>query len=183
MPRKEQPKSSWSVVKSAISGFDREGLLVLIRDMCSLSASNRHFVDARLSLGQDPLVHYKEVVAECMYPDVFRNRPIQISKAKKAISEYRKAARDARGELELMIYFVECGNQLTLDYGDIDEGFYDALVHMYARAIKATRDLPAPEQQSFRDRLRKLAESSDRIGWGYHDGLCDAYFSALPKDA
>jgi hypothetical protein len=183
MTRKEQPKSSWSVVKSAIAGFDREGLVGFIRDMYDLSPSNRHFVDARLSLGQDPLVHYKEVIADCMYPDVFRNRPIQISKAKKAISEYRKAAHNARGELELMIYFVECGNRFTLDYGDIDEGFYDALVYMYARAIKAARDLPAPEQQSFRDRLRQLTESSDGIGWGYHDGLCDAYFSAFPKDA
>jgi len=183
MARKKQPKSSWSVVKSAISGFDREEILGLIRDMYGLSASNRHFVDARLSLGQDPLVHYKEVVAECMYPDDFRNRPIQISKAKKAISEYRKAAHNAPGEVELMIHFVECGNQFTLDYGDIDEGFYDALVHMYARAIKATRDLPAPEQQSFRDRLRKLTESSDGIGWGYHDGLCEAYLSVFPKDA
>ena len=183
MPRKEQPKSSWSAVKSVISGADREALLELIRDLYGLSASNRQFVDARLGLGQDPLAHYKETVADCVYPDVFRNRPIQISKAKKAISEYRKAARDARGEIELMIYFVECGTRFTLDYGDIDEGFYDALDHMYVRAIKAVKDLPDAEQPSFRDRLRQLTESSDGIGWGYHDGLCDAYYSAFPNDA
>ena len=93
-----------------------------------------------------------------------------------------KAVRDARGELDLMIHFVECGNRFTLEYGDIHEAFYHALVHMYVRAAKVTKDLPLPERQSFQDRLRKLTESSDGIGWGYHDGLCDAYYSAFPGE-
>jgi hypothetical protein len=177
----EQPKPRWPAVRSAISGFDRAALLELIRDLYGLTESNQRFVDARLGLWRAPLAHYKEVVAECMYPDVFRKRPIQISKAKKAISEYRKAARNARGEIELMVHFVECGNSFTLEYGDIDEGFYAALVHMYAKAIKAIKDLPDPEQPAFRDRLWELAKSADGIGWGYYDGLCDAFFSAFPE--
>jgi len=180
--RKEEPKSSWSAVKSAMSGFDREALFGLIRDLYGLSAANKQFVDARLGLGRDPLAHCKKVVAECIAPDAFSKRPIQIAQAKKAISDYRKAVGDTRGELELMVHFVECGNQFTLEYGDIDEGFYDALVHMYVRAARVTKGLPPPDQQPFRDRLRELTESSAGIGWGYHDGLCDAYESVFPGD-
>jgi len=178
---KKQPKPRWPAVKAAISGLDQAALLELIRDLHGLSASNQQFVDARLGLGQDPLAPYKKVIAKCMYPDVLRRQPVQISKAKKAISEYRTAARDARGEIELMVHFVESGNQFTLDYGDIDEGFYDALVNMYARAIKAIKDLPYPDQPAFRDRLREVARSAEKIGWGYGDGLGDAYSSAFPE--
>jgi hypothetical protein len=56
-------------------------------------------------------------------------------RGQKAINEYSKAVGDAKGEAELMTYFVECGNQFTVEFGDIDEGFYDALLRMYARAI------------------------------------------------
>jgi len=180
---RKQPEVTWSAVKSALSGSGREALLGLVKDLYGLSASNKQFVDARLHLGRDPLVQCKKVVAECIAPDVFSRKPIQIAKAKKAISDYRKAACDDRGELDLMIHFVECGNQFTLEYGDIDEGFYDALVNMYVRAVKATKDLPLPERRSFQDRLRALSVSSEPIGWGYHDGLCDAYSSAFPEDS
>lgn len=118
-----------------------------------------------------------------MYPDVFRKQPIQISKAKKALSEYRKAVRDVRGEIELMVHFVESGNQFTLEYGDIDEEFYDALLHMYARAIKAIMDLPDSERPALQDRLQEVARSAHGIGWGYYDGLCDAFASAFPEAA
>jgi len=181
--KRKQPEATWVTVKSALSGFDREALLGLVKDLYGLSASNKQFVDARLHLGRDPLVQCKKVVAECIAPDVFSRQPIQIAKAKKAISEYRKAVCDDRGELDLMIHFVECGNGFTLEYGDIDEGFYDALVNMYVRAVKVTKDLPFAERQPFLDRLRALTESSSPIGWGYHDSLCSAFDSAFPEDA
>jgi hypothetical protein len=179
----EKPEATWSAVKSAMSGFDREALLGLIKDLYGLSASNKQFVDARLGVGRDPLARCKKAIDEYVSPDVFSRRPIQIAKAKKVISDYRKAAHDAHGELDLMIHFVECGNGFTLEYGDIDEAFYDALVRMYIKAVKVTKDLPHHEGQSCRDRLRALVESSDAIGWGYHDGLCEAYSSAFPGDA
>lgn len=56
---------------------------------------------------------------------------IQISRAKGAISRYCKAVRDISGEVELKIFFVECGARFTVEYGDMDEGFYNALNLMY----------------------------------------------------
>jgi len=43
--------------------------------------------------------------------------------------------RDLSGEAELKTYFVECGNQFTVDYDDIDEEFYDALNLMFKQAV------------------------------------------------
>lgn len=181
MSRNQIPKPRWSTVKAAVSRLDEVALLELIRDLYGLSPGNQQFVEARLGLQRDPLGPYKEIITECLYPDVFSKQPIQISKAKKAIGEYRKAVPDVPGELELMIHFVESGNRFTLEYGDIDEGFYDALLLMYDRAIKALKDLPVPQQPAFRDRLEEIARSALGIGWGYGDGLCDAFYSAFPE--
>jgi hypothetical protein len=117
-----------------------------------------------------------------MFPDVFKNKPVQILRAKKAINEYSKAIGDAKGEAELMTYFVECGNQFTVEFGDIDEGFYDALLRMYARAINKVLALPAEEQDDFRERLKTIMVTSNKIGWGYHDSLCEQYYEAFPED-
>jgi hypothetical protein len=56
------------------------------------------------------------------------------------------------GEAELMTFFVECGNSLTVNYGDMDEAFYDALNSMYRRAIKKALTLPEERQDEFRER-------------------------------
>src|ERR1041384_8386099 len=105
-----QKKSSWSSVKAALSKRNQDELLGLLRDLYELTPSNKQFVDARLQIGENQVAPYKKIVADCMYPNVFRNHPVQISKAKKAISDYRKAAGDIYGEIDLMIHFVECGN-------------------------------------------------------------------------
>ena len=74
-----------------------------------------------------------------------------------------------------MIYFVECGNQFTLDYGDIDEVFYDTLIEMYEKAVGRVRKMLKNKQRPFRNRLERIMKSTHGIGWGYHDDLGDLY--------
>ena len=89
---------------------------------------------------------------------------------------------DLAGVTELMVFFVECGNKFTVNFGDIDEDFYDALNRMYRRAIKNIPNLPEEYQGKFQDRLKDIMTSSSGIGWGYHDMLCDDYYSAFPDE-
>jgi hypothetical protein len=174
--------TSWANVKESLASLDMSELIQLIAGLYRLSKSNRDFLHARFSIGDDPIGPYKKVIEDCMFPDVFKNKPIQISRAKKAINEYSKAVGDAKGEADLMTYFVECGNRFTVEYGDIGEGFYDALLRMYARAINKVLTLPEEEQHEFRKRLKTIMVTSDRIGWGYHDGLCEQYYEGFPED-
>jgi hypothetical protein len=173
---------SWSDVKESIASLDTSELIQLIASLYKLSKSNRDFLHARFSIGDDPIAPYKKIIDDCMFPDVMRNKPIQISIAKKAIGEYSKAVGVPKGEAELMTYFVECGNNFTVQFGDIDESFYDALLRMYEQAIKKVLSLPVQEQYEFRERLRTIMVTSDGIGWGYHDGLCAQYCEAFPED-
>jgi Family of unknown function (DUF6155) len=182
MSKTEKRNPSWSDVKEAIASLGKSELIQLITSLYGLSKGTRDFLHARFSIGDDPIRPYKKIIEDSMFPDVFKNKPIQISTAKKAINEYSKALGDAKGEAELMTYFVECGNQLTVEFGDIDEGFYDALLRMYARAINKILTLPEKEQDEFRERLKTIMVTSHRIGWGYHDGLCEQYCEAFPEN-
>jgi hypothetical protein len=181
MKSKKKQTSSWPDVKTAIASLHQPALLGLISDMYHLSKDNKDFLHTRFSIGEDTLAPYKKIINECMYPDIL-NEPIRIHRAKRAISDYAKAIRDAKGEAELLTYFVECGHKFTLDYGDIDEDFYDTLVEVYSEAIKKVLALSEHEQGDFKKRLKKIMLSSKGIGWGYHDGLCGEYYEAFQDD-
>ncbi|MBM3300515.1 MAG: hypothetical protein FJY85_11210, partial [Deltaproteobacteria bacterium] len=126
MARKKKDEPTWSDVKSVLVGLDHKKLVELAGDLYRLSKENKDFFHARFGVGEDQLAPYKKIIEECMYPNVYRDKPIQISKAKRAISTYSKAVADPAGEAELMTFFVECGNSFTVEYGDIDEDFYNA---------------------------------------------------------
>ena len=169
-------------MKSVLAGLDHKKLVELAGDLYRLSKENRDFFHARFGVGQDQLAPYKKIIEECMYPDVTRDKPIQIAKAKRAITSYSRAVVDPVGEAELMTFFVECGNSFTVEYGDIDEEFYDALNLMYKRAIEKVLKLPAEQRGEFRDRLEEIMTSSSGIGWGYHDELRQDFDEAFPED-
>jgi hypothetical protein len=88
---------------------------------------------------------------------------------KTTVSDDKKAAGDLPGEAELMVYFVEQGNDCTLDYGDLDAPFYDALILMYGRAVEQLLSLPKNASRPFQRRLAAILSSAAHIGWGYPD--------------
>lgn len=53
---------------------------------------------------------------------------------------------------------------------------------MYRRAMEKVRSLPAVHRDAFKERLEAIMRSSADIGWGYHDGLRETYYSAFPED-
>jgi len=178
---KKQTKqnSAWSGVKKVISHFGHEQLVNLIADLYHLSNDNKNFFHARFSVGEDPLLPYKKIIEDCLYPDAMHDKPLRIAQAKKAVSQYEKAIGEVKGLVELMLYFVECGNRFTVDFGDINQDFYLALVRMYNKAIDKLFTLDDDTIQAYQPRFRKIMESSSGIGWGYHDDLCDLYYEAF----
>ena len=173
---------SWSDVKAALADHDRAGLLSLVGDLYNLSKENRTFLHVRFAIGDDPANKYKEIISDAIAPDIFSKKGIRIASAKSAIADYVKAVGASDGEIDLMIYFVERGTEFTLDLGDIDGPFYDALLSMYGRAIKKVIALPEGKQAPFRDRLHKIMTSARHTGWGYGDGLEEMYIDAWPAD-
>ena len=82
---------TWIDIKTVLSAFDRAGLLGLVQDLYAASKDNQAFLHARLGLGRDQLKPYKASISTWIYPDIMRNEPLSVSKAKKAIADYKKA--------------------------------------------------------------------------------------------
>ncbi len=140
---------SWIDVKKQITPCDKKQLIALVGDLYRLSTDNKIFFHTRFSLGEDPLETYKHIIQNSMNPSLEDNEILNIRIANKIVKNYSKAIDNLQGEAELMVFYVECGNNFTLSYGDIDEDFYDSVLDMYELAIETVQELPIDNQKIF----------------------------------
>ena len=177
--KKTKSKITWQDVKSKLIKEESGELLKLIWDLYSLNDKNRTFIHARYSF-IDPLKPYKTIISKSLYPDPIRNEPLMLAAGRKAISEYKKAVGDPIGMLELSIYYIECGHKFTLEYGDIDEQFYDSLESMFDRVLKMLTQFDQTIIDKYFPRLLSLTEEVSGIGWGHYDYLITELEEAFP---
>jgi hypothetical protein len=114
---------SWSNVKAKLVDFDRAGLLGLVQDLYAASKDNQTFLHARFGLGDDLLKPYKTTIDRWLWPDMFKNQDTSVSKAKRAISDYKKAIGQPEGLAELMVFYCERAAGFSDDVGLQDEGY------------------------------------------------------------
>jgi len=100
---------TWIDVKAALQSFDRAGLLGLLQDLYAGSEDNKAFLHARLNLGRDQLKPYKTAISNWICPDPIRNKPVSVSKAKKAIAEDVVHLIEMDGGNESAEYGIENG--------------------------------------------------------------------------
>jgi len=168
-------KPTWKEVKAILTQKDNRELVKLISDLYALGVDNKTFIHSRYSVGKSILEPYKGIISESLYPDVYKNKPIRLAVGRKAISDYYKATQDEIGRLELMMHYLEQGNQFTVDYGDIDESFYSSLESMFERILSGIKQQPKNIQDEYISRLENIVESAKDMGWGYYDYISDIF--------
>ena len=131
------------------------------------------FLHARFDLGEDALEPYKVVIDRWVYPDFMRNQDISVSRAKKAISDYKKAIGRPEGMAELTVFYCESCTRFLGDCSMDDEGYFDALVRMFERALKAVAALEPGLRQDFVERLERVRREGHNWGWGVGDNMDD----------
>lgn len=164
---------TWSDVKFKLADFDRAGLLGLVQDLYAASDDNQNFLHARFGLGGDVLKPYKVTIDRWLWPDVFKNQDTSVAKAKKAISDYKKAIGQPEGLAELMVFFCERATGFSHDVGLHDEGYFDALVRMFEQVVKVVMSLPEPTRTEFLARLDAVRSISHDFGYGVGDDMDD----------
>jgi len=127
---------------------------------------------------KDILEKYKKIIKDEFFPDRGFGK-LRYSVMKKALDDFRKISRSPENIAELMISHTEYGVEFTNEYGDIDERFYKNIEGMYEKALKFIFNEHLDQQ--YGDRLRRIMEAADGIGWGFSDGLCDLYYSYYEK--
>jgi hypothetical protein len=180
--KNKKKKPSWVDVKKIVGRFEKKQLVDLVGDLYRLSSDNQDFFHARFSIGTDPLKSYKTIIQNAIHPYLEEHEVLDIDRANDAVENYSKAIDNPSGEAELMLFYVECGNDFTLSYGDIDEEFYDSLISMYEKAIDTIIDMPPSEQKPLKKRLYETMTSASGIGWGYYDELKSLFYNAFPEN-
>ncbi len=174
-PRKSKAQPTWSDIKARVSELDRVGLIQLIGDLYGASSDNRTFLHARFAVGADPLKPYKATISRWVCPDLFSRQSYSVAKAKKAISDYRKAVGSPQGLAELTTFYCEEACSFCTGVYMEDEGFYDALVRMFEQTLKTVAKLEPAARAPFLERLEKVRDRSINFGWGAGDAISDLW--------
>jgi hypothetical protein len=158
-------------VKAKLADFDHAGLIGLVQNLYAASKDNQAFLHARFSLSDDVLKPYKAAIDRWLWPDVFKNQFTSVSKAKKAISDYKKAIGQPTGLAELMVFYSELAAGFSNDVGLQDEGYFNALVRMFDQALKVISTLPASDRPELLARLDAVRRTCHNFGYGVGDDM------------
>jgi hypothetical protein len=169
---------TWSDVRAALMDFDRAGLRGLVQDLYTASKDNQAFLHARLGLGHDQLQPFKASISKWISPDLMKGQPISVSKAKKAIADYKKAIGGPNGMAELSIFYCEEAFGFLESCSIEDESYFAALIRMYGRSIEFVSRLPPAERTTYLYRLDKLRSRGRNIGWAVEEEFNSLWYAA-----
>ena len=162
----------WSEIKKKLDGFDKIGLIALIKDLYNSSSDNKSFLSARFAdqaSNKAILEDYKERITVQFFPKRGLGK-LDLREAKRAISEYSKATSDTNGKLELMLTYVETGVDFIQSYGDGPESLYDSMLSLLQDAVKIFQSSEGVNlYPEYKRRLGALVRSSGDTGYGFGD--------------
>jgi hypothetical protein len=167
--------ASWKDVKGVLSEFSHEQLLVALQDVYKLNPATKSFFHSRFlggAGGVDHLEAYKKRIRRAISADPIR--PLRLGEARKAVNEFKKASGQLEDTLELMLYYVACGNDFTLAFGDITESFYSSLESMFYSIVQMLiKQKDAGLAQAWLPKLEREYNRVSDLGWGYADYLSE----------
>jgi hypothetical protein len=159
-------------LKKTLTQFDKKELIRLIIELAKLKKDNMEWLEIEFQRPDELpelLEYYKKKISKAFDLN-------DLTAAKKAIADFKKASPDRENLIDLMIYYVEQGTEITLDCGDMYEDFYTKLENVYIDAIKLLNEWGDTKLiEKFRPRLETLVMKTEDVGWGYYDVLCDWY--------
>lgn len=165
-------------LKKQLKTFDQKELIQLVADLYKHSKEVQTYLTVQF-VGEEAveqlLEDAKKKIRDEFFPDKGFGK-LGLTKARKAITDFKKVTGDEVKTLELMVYFVELGVDFTNSFGDIDEKFYNTMIKVFDQVI--TLCFKHEEYyRAFTDRLEQIVEDTEGIGWGFHDELADLYYS------
>lgn len=162
-------------LKKELKKLEHSELIELISNLYKANDKVKEILNVQF-VGEEYQVEALDVYKKKMYDEFFsknmRKMP-SLKAAKAMIADFKKLG-NFEMSLDLMLYYVECGDEFTNEFGDIDGPFYDSLCSVYGQFIdqlnfKGTEDL----YLKFKERIDNLISSSSNIGWGYGDFIFD----------
>ena len=163
--------ANWSALKVQLVNLDPASLVGLLHDLYAASKDNQAFLHARFDLGDDVLKPYKATLERWLSPDVFRNQDVSVSKAKKAVADFKKAGGQPTDLAELMVLYCERAAGFSAEVGMDDEVYLGALVSMFGHALTTIAGLPVELRAGMFNRLESARRIGRHLGYGVGEGM------------
>ena len=175
MAKTTNKSGNWSAVRQQLTAWEKPALLTLVKDLYAASDVGRDLVNARCqpALSAEAILEkYRRKIVEQFFPARGFGK-LKLGEVRQAIRDYRKATGNLSGTAELLLTCVENGADFTRQFGDIDERFYNSIESALNELATLLRG-PAREcYPAFADRLAKVEQMTEGIGWGFHDYIGD----------
>jgi hypothetical protein len=164
-------------LKKQLKNYDQKELIDLIVEVFKTNKEVQNFLSSKF-LGDEVIEDLFQKARKKIENEFFPDRgdaKLRLAEAKKVINEFKKATKDEKRTVELMLFYVEQGVEFTNSYGDISEGFYSSMVKMFEQvAIECDRDEEL--YREFANRLEAVISESRGTGWWFHENLVDCYY-------
>lgn len=170
-----QRPGGWSAARQHLATWDKPALLALVKDLYDAASGNRDFIHARCHAEDGEVLekYRQKVIGQFFSKKAHGMGDLKLGEAQKAIRDYKKATGSIPGTAELLMTYVESGVRFTHEYGDIDERFYSSVESALDELATLLRGEVRHLYPQFRERLAKVEQMTDGIGWGFHDFIAD----------
>lgn len=166
-------------IKKELKKLDKNQIIDLVTDLYKRNNSVKDFFEFYINPnGRELFEKYRIKVFEAFYPK--RGYNYKLKDGKQAISDFKKLGTSAELLVELMLFYVETGVKFTNDFGDIDEPFYKSLATTFVDSLT----LMSKENllNKFKDRVGKVVDDANGIGWGFYDYLFQVWLEFYPSE-
>lgn len=164
------PKSQ---LKKHLTALTKEQVIDVVLELYEARKEAKEYLDFYMNPNDDiKFEEYKNIIYNEFYPK--RGEPkCRFSVCRKAISDFKKLKPHPSYIAELMLFYIETGINLTVEYGDMWEQFYTALENNFEKAMQFICKCGYLEE--FRTRIEQMLQASEECGWGFPDTLYGIY--------
>jgi hypothetical protein len=173
----KKAKPTWRDVKAELDGFDRAGLLGLIKDLHGASRTNEAFLSARLGLGTDPLEPYRKAISRWICPDVMKGQTSPSPRPKRRSRTTRRPSGFLKVSLSFWSSTEEALSLLSWCAWMMRDTTQPSCACSSRRSLPDR--LPVSERASFYERLDPVRSAASNLGWGVKDALDDLWYSRV----
>jgi len=99
---------------------------------------------------------------------VYKNQDTSVARAKKAVTDYRRAGGPSEGLAELLVFYCECAVGFSNEVGLQDRNYFDALVRLL-QALKLIDTLPEERRSALVGRLHAVRGQRHTMDYGVGD--------------
>jgi hypothetical protein len=161
-------------LKKYLQQFTKEQLMEQIIELEKKYKDVKTYYD--FSLNPNSTLH-AEKVKKAIYK--FFNSPQgydpKLREARNEVNGFKKLSPPEESLADIMLYYVECGVKFTLEFGDINEPFYNSVAGMFRDTCEFINKNGIKDV--FRSRCRKVVDDTNDMGWGFHDELSHYYYT------